>query len=184
MPQESGRKITLEARAVKFFDLHGAPNVDELITFARYEREVARTEDYAHIEEITARLAEAEEKADKWRLALEGLTILGGEFHNDVDRCVRYVEERYVEGHEAMKDRVKLTRKLREAEEKNKRLTEALEQTEELVKLIDVDEDGIYNIARDGKLIGYGGTAWDAVMSAMGFAALAAARAASTEESK
>lgn len=96
------------------------------------ERRVAQSKQHmswsrkrtAKLRDLEARLAKAEEKADKWRLALENLTPVGSEFQNDVERCVAYVRERYDEQHEAMKDRVRLTRKLREAEEKNKRLTE------------------------------------------------------------
>jgi GAF domain-containing protein len=63
----------------------------------------------------------AEAHLDKWRLALESLTAQGSEFHNDLDRCVAYVRERYEEGHKAKGDRVKLQREVT-------RLTEALKK--------------------------------------------------------
>lgn len=46
---------------------------------------------------------------------------------------------------------------------------EWMRQREELLNLIDVDEDGIFNVHRDGKLIGYGPTVKDAIDSATGF---------------
>jgi len=47
------------------------------------------------------------EENDKWRLALEALTPQGSEFHNDLDRCVGYVRDKYQNGIDAVKENVR-----------------------------------------------------------------------------
>jgi hypothetical protein len=49
---------------------------------------------------------------DKWRLALENLTPLGSEYHNDLERCVEHIRNRYDIAHEERKELVRLRRRV------------------------------------------------------------------------
>jgi hypothetical protein len=49
---------------------------------------------------------------DKWRLALENLTPLGSEYHNDLERCVEYIRNRYDLANEERKELVRLRRRV------------------------------------------------------------------------
>jgi hypothetical protein len=49
---------------------------------------------------------------DKWRLALENLTPMGSEYHNDLERCVEYIRNRYDLAHEERKELVRLRRRV------------------------------------------------------------------------
>ena len=61
---------------------------------------------------------------DKWRLALEGLTPQGSEYHNDLERCVAHVRDSERMQHETIKDKVREVRRL---ESDNRRLREQVE---------------------------------------------------------
>ena len=63
---------------------------------------------------------------DKWRLALEGLTPQGSEFHNNLEHCVGWVSRAIGQGHEAKKDRVRLTRENESLREERDRYMYAL----------------------------------------------------------
>jgi hypothetical protein len=49
---------------------------------------------------------------DKWRLALENLTPMGSEYHNDLERCVEYIRNRYDLANEERKELVRLRRRV------------------------------------------------------------------------
>jgi hypothetical protein len=49
---------------------------------------------------------------DKWRLALENLTPMGSEYHNDLERCVEHIRNRYDIAHEERKELVRLRRRV------------------------------------------------------------------------
>lgn len=63
-------------------------------------------------EPLESRIAELEAEKDKWRLALEGLTPQGSEFHNDVVACVRHVRRVLDSKQKAIIEKVKEVRRL------------------------------------------------------------------------
>lgn len=64
------------------------------------------------LDEALSKVEKLEEELKKYRLALEGLTPGGSEFHKDPERCVAYVRDRFDSGHQAKKDCVRLRRAL------------------------------------------------------------------------
>lgn len=56
---------------------------------------------------LESRLEAVEKERDRWRLALEGLTPQGSEYHNDVERCVKHVRDVRLSQHESIKKAIK-----------------------------------------------------------------------------
>jgi len=88
-------------------------------------------------------LRAALEKAQEWRLAVEARTPQGSEYHNDLARCLEYIDQRLVEGYNAKKDAVKLRRSLEEAEGERDSAREMYEHCHELRFSPDTDWHGI-----------------------------------------